>query len=397
MSILSHRIALDPTEGQRQFLARSAGVARFAWNWALEEWNRQRAANKKPTAGALKKQWNAIKRKQFPWVYDSPKDANQRPFMDLHNAFRRYFNGLAARPRFKRRGEHDSFYLCNDQIALNDKRIRIPKVGWVRMREALRFTGKIMSVTVSRTAGRWFASIAVDLGDDYARPRTDNKVLGVDLGITHTATLSDGRVFDAPKPLKRLLVKLRRLNKALARKQKGSNRRERAKAKLARLYARIANMRSDFLHKLTTLICRESQAVVIEDLNVKGLLRNRCLSRAIVDVGFYEFRRQLAYKAELHGTRLVVAGRWFPSSKTCSACGHKKEKLSLGEREFACEDCGAVCDRDLNAARNLKQLAAGLAVTARGEDVRPKASGPDADLCEARTSEALPLCGTCPR
>lgn len=395
MVILSHCIALDPNAVQRKALAQAAGTARFTWNWALAEWNRQHEAGENPTANALKKQWNKIKREQYPWVYESPKDANQQPFAFLRKAFVRFFKKKARRPRFKRRGQHDSFYVSNHVVALTGKKIRLPRIGWVRMREALRFAGKIMSVTISRTADRWFASIAVELGDDYTRPRTGSKTTGVDLGLKHAAVLSDGRVFDAPKPLKRLLVKLKRLSRALSRKQKGSNRRRKARRRLAKLYARIANMRNDFLHKLTTLICRESQAVVIEDLNVKGMLRNRRLSRAISDVGWGEFRRQLVYKAELHGTRLIVADRWFASSKTCSACDHKKERLSLGEREFVCGACGLRLDRDLNAAKNLRNLAAGLAVTARGEDVRLKAFGPDADLCEARTGETCGVFSAC--
>lgn len=387
--ILAHRIALDPTEVQRQALVRAAGTARFTWNWALAKWNELYAAGERPTGNTLNKLWNQIKREQYPWVYESPKDANQRPFASLQKAFVSFFKRKSRRPRFKRRGRHDSFYVSNSEVRMEWKSIRLPKIGWVKLRESLRFAGKIMSVTVSRTTNRWFASIAVELGSNYTRQRTADNVLGIDLGLKQTAVLSDGRVFDAPKPLKRSQGKLRRLSKALSRKQKGSNRREKARRRLAKLRARIFNMRNDFLHKLTTLICRESQAVVIEDLNVKGMLRNRRLSRAISDVGFFEFRRQLAYKAELHGTKLVVADRWFPSSKTCSNCGYKKEKLSLGERKFACETCALVCDRDLNAARNLEQLAAGSAVTARGEDVRPDRFGVTADLCETRTGGAL--------
>lgn len=384
--ILSHRITLDPTKNQCQALARAAGTARFTWNWALAEWNRQYEANEKPKASVIKKLWNATKGKEFPWVYESPKDANQQPFTYLQSAFNRFFEGKARRPRFKKRGRHDSFYLSNFVIRINDKKIRLPKIGWIKLHERLRFTGKIMSATISRTADRWFASISVDLGDNYFRPRISSKVLGVDLGLKNAVTLSDGRTFQSPKPLKKSLRKLKSLNKTLSRKQKGSNRKEKAKQQLARLYARIANIRKDFLHKLTTSICRESQTVVIEDLNVREMLKNRRLSRAISDVGFYEFRRQLAYKTILHGTKLIVAGRFFPSSKTCSACGYKKAKLSLGEREFNCEGCELALDRDLNAALNLKSLAVGSTVTARREDVRPKALGLDADLYEARTN-----------
>lgn len=386
--ILSHRIALNPTKDQYQALTCAVGTARFTWNWALAEWNKLYSQGEKPNGNSLQKRWNKIKRVEYPWVYDSPKDANQRPFNNLEKAFVRFFKGLANRPKFKKRGRRDSFYISNDKFSIIGKHIRIPKIGWIRMREHLRFDGKIISATISKKASAWFVSITIDLGNNNTRPCTNNKTIGIDLGLKHTITLSDDRSFDAPKPLRRALKRLRRLNKELGRKQKGSNRRNKTKQHLAKLHARITNIRKDFLHKSTTQICRENQTAVIEDLNVKGMLKNRCLSRAISDVGFHEFRRQLTYKAKLYGINLIVADRWFPSSKMCSSCGYKKTKLLLSERVFNCEECGLVLDRDLNAALNLKSLAVGSTVTVRGEDVRPKTLGSDADLYEARTSDA---------
>ena len=360
----AHRIALEPTGQQRQQFVRAAGCARFAWNWALAEWNRQYKAGGKPTANALKKQFNAVKRDLFPWLYESPKDANLQPFTNLHEAFQRFFKKLAKYPAFKKKGRcRDSFYVSNDKFRLDAKRVRLPRIGWVAMREALRFDGKVLGATVTRTADRWFLSVQVEtevfplqqVQGRLSRSETQANVVGVDLGIKHLATLSDGRTFDNPKPLRRALRKLRRLNRRLHRKSRGSANRHRAAMRVARLHARIANVRQDVLHKLTTALARDYDHVVIEDLNVKGMLCNRKLARAIADVGLHELRRQLAYKAEVEKTAVTVADRWYASSKTCSGCGAIKTTLSLSEREYVCIACGLVKDRDWNAACNLER------------------------------------------
>ena len=237
----------------------------------------------------------------------------------------------------------------------NQHLIQIPKLGWVRMKEELRLQGKILSATISTRGERWFVSINVELSEAIQPlPKTQQSV-GLDLGINHLATLSDGTKITAPKPLKTQLKKLRRLNKSLSRKQKDSNNRKKAKTKLSRLYYRISNIRKDFLHKLTTEMVRKFDVICLEDLNVQGMLRNRKLSRAIQDLGFYELKRQLIYKANQFGKTVKSVERFFPSSKTCSCCGFKLEKLSLSVRKWTCEKCGAEHDRDINAAINLKQ------------------------------------------
>ena len=352
----AHKVALDPTAEQRRQFVRAAGCARFAWNWALAEWKRQYKAGAKPTAKALKKQFNAVKRDLFPWLYESPKDANLQPFAALHEAFQRFFKKLSKHPTFKKKGRcRDSFYVSNDKLRLDGKRVRLPRIGWTKMREALRFDGKVLGATVTRTADRWFLSVQVETELSPSRSETQANVVGVDLGIKQLATLSDGRAFDNPKPLRTALRKLRRMNRRLHRKAKGSANRGKAAARVARLHARIANVRQDTLHKLTAALARDYGHVVIEDLNVKGMLRNRKLARAIADVGLHELRRQLAYKAEVEKTAVTVADRWYPSSKTCSGCGAAKTTLSLSVREYACPACGLVKDRDWNAACNLER------------------------------------------
>lgn len=362
--IVAHKIALDPNNVQATYFAKAAGVARFAYNWALAEWQRQYEAWKqdnslpKPSQAALRRQLNAIKREQFPWMLEVTKNAPQMAIIQLGEAFKNFFAGRAKYPQFRKKGGHDRFTLTNDQFSIDGCRIRIPNLGWVRMRESLRFTGKILSATVSRVADRWFVSINVDTQDDSHLPLAENQgAAGVDLGVSALATLSTGEIIPGPKPHKALLARLQRLSRILSRKEKGSANRKKAKAKLAKLHARIAAIRSDSLHKLTTDLTRRFHTIGIEDLNVRGMVRNRHLARSITDMGFFEFRRQLNYKATMRGGQVVVADRFYASSKTCSACGQKREVLPLAVRQWTCEQCGTHHDRDVNAAINLKNMA----------------------------------------
>lgn len=360
--ILAHKIELQCNNKQRTYFAKASGTARFAYNWALAQWKEQyqthkeNSENPKPTQGKLRKQLNAIKRTEFPWMLEVTKNAPQMAIIQLGEAFNRFFKGQARYPTFKKKGVRDSFTITNDQFRLDDslKRIKIPNLGWVRLREVLRFKGKIISATVSRQADKWFVSISVETDDlTHLRPAENQGNVGVDLGVKSLATLSNGEVVAGSKPLKMLLAKLKRQSRQLSRKQKGSANRQKAKNNLAKLHARIANIRKDGLHKLTSDLTRRFDTIVIEDLNIRGMLSNGKLSKSIADMGFYEFRRQLDYKSGFRGNLIFVADRWFPSSKTCSACGIVKQDLTLKDRVFKCE-CGHVQDRDLNAAINLK-------------------------------------------
>lgn len=373
--LIAHRIALDPTDKQRTYFARASGTARFAWNWALAEWQRQYAARKddlslpQPSDASLRRQLNGLKREQFPWMFDVTKCAAQEAIIDLGAGFRSFFEKRGRYPRFKKKGGRDSFCAANEAgtFRADGKRIKLPVVGWVRMREAVRFTGKLKRVTVSREADRWFASIMVET-DDIKPAEKPKEAVGVDLGVTTLATLSDGDPIPGPKAHKALLKRLRRTSRSLSRKRKGSANRRKAKAKLARLHSRIASIRRDATHKATTMLAKTYRRIGIEDLNVRGMARNRHLARSIMDGGFYEFRRQLDYKARFYGATVVVADRWFPSSKTCSCCGSVKAELALSQRTYHCDVCKHKIERDLNAARNLERLAASSAVSACGEE-----------------------------
>jgi putative transposase len=368
--ILAHKIELKANNKQRTYFAKACGVARFSYNWALEQWKKQYQAHKenpdlpKPTQYSLSKQLNVIKRIEFPWMLEVTKNAPQKAITQLGEAFKRFFKGEANYPKFKKKGIHDSFSITNDQFALSNtlNRIRIPRLGWVRLQESLRFNGKILSATISRQANKWFISIAVQI-DDYShlRKAENQGVVGVDLGILSLATLSNGEVITGSKPLKTLISRLKKLSKSLSRKQQGSSNWYKAKAKLATLHARISNIRKDTLHKLTSNLTRRFSIIGIEDLNVKGMLSNGKLARSIADMGFYEFKRQLQYKAQMRGNLIVIADKWYPSSKTCSACGGIKQDLTLKDRIFKCE-CGHVQNRDLNAAINLANYAVSYTV-----------------------------------
>ena len=413
---LAHKIELIPNKAQIEYFAKACGVSRFAYNWALANWNSQYKNWKeaeveakengtinnlpKPNEYELRKQFNAIKKDQYPFVKEITKCAVQQGIKDLGTAFTRFFKKVSNYPQFHKKGRNDSFYLDNIVFKVVNQKIYIPKLGWVKMRENLRFHGKIMSATVSRIADKWFVSIQVDVpleflniacesnnqDNSYCENQTvlndsmvkdvNLKAVGIDLGIKTMATLSyDNKIekIDAPKPLKRYLSKLKRLQRKLSRQgkcytmedyvdangetrkiRKYSNNYMKNKTKLARLHAKIRNIRQDFLHKLTTRLVKEFDIICIEDLNVRGMMANHKLARAIMDLGLYEFRRQLIYKAQMCGKEVVIADRWYPSSKTCSHCGEKLKSLELSVREWECEHCHTVHDRDANAAINLR-------------------------------------------
>jgi putative transposase len=328
--LLAHKIALDPNVAQRLYFAQAAGTARFAYNWALAEWKRQYKAGEKPNDVALRRQLNAMKRQQFPWMFDVTKCAVQEAIIDLGTAFRAFFDKRGRYPRFKRKNDRQSFCAANEAgtFRTDGHRIKLPIIGWVRMREAVRFSGPLKRVTICRDGDRWFASIMVET-DDVKPVLQCVPIVGVDLGVTTLATLSSGEAVEGPKSHTAALKRLRRANQALARKRRFSANWRKQKSRLARLHARIANVRRDATHKLTTRLAKTFKTISIEDLNVKGMASNRRLSRAVMDGGFFEFRRQVDYKTRLYGSRLVVANRWFPSSKTCSCCGVTRPILEL--------------------------------------------------------------------
>ena len=309
-------------------------------------------------------------------MYEVSKYATQQPFIHLNRAFQKFFRdlekGKVSYPKFKKKKANSgSYYIGGDLVSIqNEKYLNVPKLGLVKMREKLRFEGKINSVTISQRGDKFFASFSMQISrEEYIRTHPQAKKnqlgLGIDLGLKSFLSLSNGLEVKAPKPLDRLERLLVRRSRQLSKKQhaktkqealqgvKRSNNYQKASIKLNKLHRRIANIRGDFLHKTTSCLVKNVQYFSLEDLNVQGMMRNHRLAKAISDVSFYEFKRQLAYKAEYNGREIHQVDRFYPSSKLCSNCGALKEDLTLKDRVYCCDKCGTRLDRDYNASRNL--------------------------------------------
>jgi len=374
-----HKVALDLNNVQATYMAKAAGTARFAYNWALAQWKEQYERSRtdpeaiKPSQLSLRRRLNAVKAEQFGWMLEVTKCAPQEAIIDLGRAFANFFAGRAGFPSFHRKGERDSFRLSPGQFAVQGRRLRIPNLGWVKMREDLRWPdARLLSVTISKRRDRWFASVVCDLPDPVREPRPVAAV-GIDVG-TGAYVTSDAKITAVPRAYRKAEAQLRRAQQALSRKQRGSKNRARARARVARIHGRTADVRANWLHQLTRDLVDEYSVIGIEDLNVRGMTKNKRLAKSVLDAGFFEFRRQLEYKAPESGAQVVVADRWFPSSKTCNACGARTKHLPLQVRSWVCE-CGTSHHRDINAAINLRNNAASSAVSACGEFSAPDPPG----------------------
>ena len=403
----AYQFALDPTPCKQGSLASHTGAARFAYNWGLElvttRLEQRRAGHDVQvpwTLPELRWEWNRAKQKVAPWWAENSKEAYNSGLDALARALRNWSDSRNGRrkgrtvgfPRRKKKGRaRDACRFTTGPLRVlpDRKHVQLPRIGVVKTHESTRKlarrleqgTARILAATISRRADRWFVAFTVKV--QRAIPASNGKpsIVGVDVGIRHLAVLSTGAVIPNPRALEGSLRKLRRLNRELARRKPGSKHRNRTRRRLVRVHARAASLRRDALHKLTTALTTEHGTVVVERLNVAGMVRNRRLARAIADSGLGELRRLLAYKSTWYGCRLVVADRFYPSSKTCSGCGWVKAKLTLAERTFTCETCGLVINRDLNAARNLAKLMQSVAQSgwetrnARGVDVSPGLAG----------------------
>lgn len=335
----------------------SCGVARFSYNWALAKWKKHYEAKEKTSAYDLIKELTVIKREQFPWMMDVSKTCPQYAIHNVEKAFKNFFKKQTKYPRFKKKGVKDCFVAVENKEHFKQKKfkIQIPKVGWVKCAENLRFEGKINNVVVKRVADMWFAIVNIEVIVPNETPviSENQVVVGVDLGIKSMAVVSNGMVFENPKALKSRLSALKYQQRRFSKKVNGSNNKKKQQIKVARLHYKISCIRSSAIHNATRKIVDSADVIVLEDLNVKGMIKNHKLAKAIVDISFSEFRRQIEYKAHWEDKLVIIADRFFASSKTCSCCGHKKAALRLSERTFNCEVCGIKIDRDLNASINL--------------------------------------------
>jgi putative transposase len=358
--LLAHRIELRPTVAQRTYFGRACGTRRHAYNKLLEHFATPGVKWSKAAAYA---HFVKVIRPQFPWYGEVSARASRNAIDDLDNAFRHFFRRVKLGqkpgfPRFKKKDVNDSFALREaEKFDVEGRLLRLEKCpGKVKLRQRLRFTGQAKQITVSKRAGRYHAAVLIETADYNPKLGERVEAIGVDFGVKALAVISDGTVIPANQKLKANLRRLKRRSRVLSKKQRGSNRRARAKLSLARLHQRIANQRKAVLHEASDLITRKAEVVVIEDLNVKGMIRNRSLARAVSDAGFGALRSMIEYKAKLRDVTVVIADRWYPSSKTCSACGCLKPGLTLDDRVYQCGDCGHEQDRDLNAALNLQRL-----------------------------------------
>ncbi|SRR6266566_1329000 len=364
-----YQAELDLNNEQVTLARKHCGAARWAYNYGLRrKQEAYKAGLKTPYAADLHREINALKKTEIPWAYEVSKCAFQEALRDLDDAFKHFFRkvklkkeGKCGYPKFKSKKKAIGGARFTGAIHVYPDAIQLPRLGLLRLKEQnyLPMNVKIGRATISEKAGRWYVSICVHEEQAEPTPAT-GEVIGVDLGIKMLAVVSDGRTFDNPKALRKKLNKLKRTSRRHSRKRKGSQNRQKAKARLARMHARIANVRKDALHKATSAIVAKTKpdeqrprVIVLEDLHVSGMLKNRRLSRAIADVGMYEFRRQIEYKAAFAGVEVKFVSRWYPSSKTCSACGWIHEDLTITDRMFICQQCGTVLDRDENAALNL--------------------------------------------
>jgi putative transposase len=405
----AYRFALDPTPAQERALRSHAGAARFAYNFGLALIKRRldaRAAGEQVevpfTLPALRREWNAAKADLAPWWRENSKEAYSAGLAGLAAGLRAWSDSRRGRragplvrfPRFRRRGRRrDSYRYTTGRFGVSGRsRLQLPRIGHVRSHEPTRKLARqleagrarILSATIAREGGRWYCSFCCEVERTDPAASDVDAIVGVDVGVASLAVLSTGERIANARPLERTRRRLRRIQRRADRQRRAANpscydergrprkgrrparssrRLRRTERRIARLHARAASARRDALHKLTTRLAATYGTIVVERLNLAGMLRGRGLARVLQDAALAEIRRQLAYKTTWRGGTLIEAPTFFPSSKTCSACGTVKAKLSLAERTYRCERCGLVLDRDQNAARNLAALAVVVAAS----------------------------------
>ncbi len=367
----AYKIQLSPNNKQITNMKKNCGAARWAFNYALSI-KKEQFENKNKISNniELHRQLNKLKGiEELIWGRDKviSKCSFQEALRDCDKAFSNFFmrckknvKGKKGFPKFKSKKNDKQSFRLYGSIKVSSNHIQLPNLGKIKICEStyIPSNANIKSATVSSRANKWFVSVLVEESVKEAKtPKND--IIGVDLGIKTLATCSDGTEYKNPKALKTNLKRLKRLQRNLSRKKKGSNNRNKARLKLAKLHFHISNIRKDCLHKVTTNIINENQVIVLENLKVSNMMKNHKIAQAISDVGFFEFKRQIEYKAKLNGRTVVMANTYFPSSKLCSSCGWKNDDLKLSHRVFECKKCNLKIDRDLNASLNLKQYYTG--------------------------------------
>ncbi|EGB5698902.1 transposase [Salmonella enterica] len=374
------KFQLRPDGQQEREMRRFTGSCRFVFNRALALQNENHEAGNKYIPYTKMASW-LVEWKNSPemqWLKDAPSQPLQQSLKDLERAYKNFFQKRAAFPRFKKRGQNDAFrYPQGVKLDQNNSRIFLPKLGWLLYRNSRQVTGIVKNVTVSQSCGKWYISIQTE--SEVSTPvHPSASMVGLDAGVAKLATLSDGTVFEPVNSFQKKQKKLARLQRQLSRKVKFSNNWQKQKRKIQRLHSRIANIRRDYLHKVTTTISKKHAMIVIEDLKVSNMSRSAAgtvsqpgrnvraksgLNRSILDQGWYEMRRQLEYKQLWRGGQVLAVPPAYTSQR-CACCGHTAKENRLSQSRFVCQACGYTANADVNGARNI--LAAGHAVLACG-------------------------------
>ncbi len=355
----AYQVRLYPTQEQATLLDKHFGCCRWIYNKMIEiNEKKYKRAGKRLSAYDMRSYLPKLK-KQHKWLAEVNADALQIVCHNLGAAYKGFFKKKTGYPNFKKKGMSGGFK-CINGSKLMDKHIKLPKLGLIKYRGGTRPEGDARSFMISTMAGKYYASILIKSSESNPEVNAPIDILGIDLGLTSIITTSDGVTVEAPRYMKEYQRKLRKAKKTLSRRRKGSNRRKQALLNVATIYQRITNKRQDHNHKLTRIIIdkAENQSFAIENLNIKGMMANHKLAKSIADAGWYQFLKFLRYKAAAVGKPVLEVGRFFPSSKTCSVCGIVKESLALSERMWACDSCGAIHNRDINAAINIALEAA---------------------------------------
>lgn len=380
-----YRFRMRPTKAQETGLYRMAGARRFIYNWSLDRRKNYYAEHGKGMAAKqLSSELTALKNEPDTlWLKETDSQMLQQALKDVDRAFNAFFKKRSRFPRFRSKKAGHVAFRIPQRVRVEDGKVYVPKIGWVRIRQSREIEGKTKSATFERDAtGHWHVALTTEFEMPDVQPPAPVNPIGVDLGLKDLFVISSGERVSAPKFARKSAKKLRRAQKNLSRKKPGSRRREKEKRRVARMHRRVSNQRSDFLHKLTTKLTREYDCICVEDLSIKGLAKTK-LSRSILDAAFGEFLRQVEYKATWSFKRSVKVGRFFPSTKLCSECGVVNPNLTLSDRTWLC-CCGTQHDRDLNAAKNI--LAEGMRLLAAGQTDNSNARGEPVSLPTGSTA-----------
>lgn len=378
----AYKVEIKPNNVQKTFLNKSIGIARLAYNWGLNLCiESYKQGNKYIGAMGLHKELCAIKSNVFPFMYEVSKSAPQNALRDLDIAFKNFFKSLKKKqkvgfPKFKsKKNNKQTFRIDGLNIKVESNRIKLPKISWIRLKESdyIPTTNvKYLNATISKKIDRYYISVAVQEEVNIEDKQVE-EIIGIDLGIKELATCSNGEVYANSKFTNKYFFKLKREQRCLSKRQRDSKNKAKQRIIVAKVHRKIRNSRLDALHKATSSITKtKCRIIVLEDLNVKGMMKNHKLAKAIADASFYELKRQITYKTFFYGGEVHLINRYFPSSKTCSNCGTVKEDLKLSERIYNCDDCGFSLDRDLNAAINIERFytVSSSEINAFGENVR---------------------------